>query len=924
MTADQSAAEESIRALARDLVEEMAAGRAVELSNRMAARDVPLSEDDDDDELGLAFFQVKTFQRQERTKSGQLITEQVRAHGAQREGLGGGLEHPGGFGGGEAHYVAGAPGHEVRGNISQAKWDANKWKKRTDTAQKTFEAVRDTRQHMQQVQVGSGVQHHLATAQRHLQTAVSTESAEDGKFGEHLSNAHEALAEAHRGITAVSLPEARNAKDRKDMQGVLDRIKGHMQDVDKQAGDVHGAGTKAVAAAAPSFDAKRAKGLDKLSASISSTLDATQGRNGHKNGEQVSEAQQLWNQHGRDSAQALGRAAQQLAFAQGGEHAALPEAYHQLAEAHRGGVEEILSRAQTPEVNAEVRKHLDLIQGHMEALDKIAGTKPDMTRKIVGTSAQHSERAAKVRDDARAAVLDAAEKGNARGVQAAARQHQGLVDPDIEKAAAERAGQVSSDKDAQQLESEFGLKVGDQVTTPEYAGVGPGTITRGSVNNVTITWPGGETSDEYPGDVKAVQPEYPRGASAVYPQVGTHARAVMPGGTFSGAENMGRISPVQQAAVVAQHPAEAELAQARQQMAKFAQREAQRRTSDLSGHIAEMKAAEARYRGIAAEGQYAPLSDEEFAAHKDFVSSQVEAALRAGLATDQQHSLDGKGQVWTPERATLHSEIVKDYMDRQVDVPSERQALFMGGLPGAGKSSTLRSHPNIDLGNYAVLNPDDFKEELMKRGMVPEAPGLSPMESAALVHEESAYLTDLVAHELERRGKNVAWDVTMKNHDITAARIKLLKGKNYRVHSVFVDVPVEKSASRVENRYRKGLEKYRKGDNPLGGRFIPRSVILAGEDTPGVSRAKVTFDRLKPEFASWELHDGSDGQSKLVAKSEPVSSAIPSVEALRKLGNGSTEESAQQAESGKTAEETAGLTQTNPDGTIKSEESESR
>ena len=106
-----------------------------------------------------------------------------------------------------------------------------------------------------------------------------------------------------------------------------------------------------------------------------------------------------------------------------------------------------------------------------------------------------------------------------------------------------------------------------------------------------------------------------------------------------------------------------------------------------------------------------------------------------------------------------------------------------------------------------------------------------------------ADLTDLVAHELERRGKNVAWDVTMKNHDITADRVKLLKRKGYMVHSVFVDVPVEKSADRVETRYRKGVEKYREGKG-MGGRFIPRSVVLAGEAAPGVSRASVTFGQL--------------------------------------------------------------------------------
>ncbi len=37
-----------------------------------------------------------------------------------------------------------------------------------------------------------------------------------------------------------------------------------------------------------------------------------------------------------------------------------------------------------------------------------------------------------------------------------------------------------------------------------------------------------------------------------------------------------------------------------------------------------------------------------------------------------------------------------------------------------------------------MINPDDIKEEMAKRGMIPEVGGLSPMEASDLVHEESS------------------------------------------------------------------------------------------------------------------------------------------------------------------------------------------
>jgi hypothetical protein len=73
-----------------------------------------------------------------------------------------------------------------------------------------------------------------------------------------------------------------------------------------------------------------------------------------------------------------------------------------------------------------------------------------------------------------------------------------------------------------------------------------------------------------------------------------------------------------------------------------------------------------------------------------------------------------------------------------------------------------------------------------------------------------------------------------------------------------------------------------------------------------VSRAPDTFEKLNPEFASWELYDGTKGLPQLVEKSgrqgSPAGTTIPSAEALRRQLDapyvGSTEAEARVAEHG--------------------------
>ena len=256
-----------------------------------------------------------------------------------------------------------------------------------------------------------------------------------------------------------------------------------------------------------------------------------------------------------------------------------------------------------------------------------------------------------------------------------------------------------------------------------------------------------------------------------------------------------------------------------------------------------------------------PLDEKALAEHVKAVESQVDAAVKAGLSTDAQFSLDGKGQVWAPERAKLHNEIVQDLYAKAAHVPNEGKGLFSGGLGGAGKTTTLGNpKTGIDQSQFLTINPDDIKEILAERGMVPDIPGevkLSPMEKVALIHEESSHIANLLAQLAYADKKNVTWDITMASEGSVAKRIAEMKKNGYtNLDAIFVDIPVEGSVTRAMARYQRGMEAYRNGKG-MGGRYVPPSVIRKNASTSFSSANRKNFEALRDQFDNWQVWDNS-------------------------------------------------------------------
>lgn len=263
-----------------------------------------------------------------------------------------------------------------------------------------------------------------------------------------------------------------------------------------------------------------------------------------------------------------------------------------------------------------------------------------------------------------------------------------------------------------------------------------------------------------------------------------------------------------------------------------------------------------------------PLTDAEHAEHVTKVRDLLAKARADGLFTKLQYTIDPDHEQWSEDRTILHDGIIADLYEAAADAPYDRRAILAGGLPGAGKSTVLEKHAGIERSQYLTINPDEIKEEMAKRGMIPEVAGLAPMEAADLVHEESSHIAQRLSRRATREGKNVIWDVTMSSLESTEKRINELRAAGYSpVNGIFVDIPLDVAIRRSDARHREGHDSYLSGRG-LGGRFVPEEVPGSQADPDWGSRNRRTFEQVKPKLDAWLLCDNSvDGRGPVVVDS---------------------------------------------------------
>jgi hypothetical protein len=251
-----------------------------------------------------------------------------------------------------------------------------------------------------------------------------------------------------------------------------------------------------------------------------------------------------------------------------------------------------------------------------------------------------------------------------------------------------------------------------------------------------------------------------------------------------------------------------------------------------------------------------PLTDAEHAGRVRNIRGELDWARDHKLTTDQQHLADPKRGIWSRDRRDAHDSIVDDLYEAASGVPCEHKAIMAGGLGGAGKSSVLEKYAGVDRSQYLTMNPDDIKEALAERGMIPQLEGLSPMEASDLAHEESSHVAKLLAGRAMRDGKNIIWDITMSSTLSTQQRLDDLDRAGYSTRGIFVHIGIAEAVRRADARHRQGHEDYRAGTG-FGGRYVPPEVIEAQADPDWDSRNRRTFEQVKGRFSDWALYDNS-------------------------------------------------------------------
>ena len=273
--------------------------------------------------------------------------------------------------------------------------------------------------------------------------------------------------------------------------------------------------------------------------------------------------------------------------------------------------------------------------------------------------------------------------------------------------------------------------------------------------------------------------------------------------------------------------------------------------------------------GMAAEVVH-PHTQEERAEHIADVFYRLDKADDEGFSSNELHTIDPKGEIWSSDRTLLHHSLLDEIYSKSANVPCDHKALVAGGLSGAGKTTVLANHPEIDRSEYLTINPDEIKEEMARHGMIPDVEGLSPMEASELVHEESSYLARQLALRAQADGKNLIWDITMSDQAKTEQRIADLRESGYtKVDALFVQISVETSLRRTEARYWADQDKWFEGEG-LGGRLIPPEVILRQLDKEWGSGNRKTFEAIKEIVNYWEVRDNSvdDYPARLVERKE--------------------------------------------------------
>jgi len=172
-----------------------------------------------------------------------------------------------------------------------------------------------------------------------------------------------------------------------------------------------------------------------------------------------------------------------------------------------------------------------------------------------------------------------------------------------------------------------------------------------------------------------------------------------------------------------------------------------------------------------------------------------------GIDTQSQYMYENGN--WTPERKALHQKIIDKFFYGRTPVENPT-SYILGGGPASGKTTLLRSGL-VDVPENSVLAAgDDIK------ALLPEYES----KGAVFVHEESSYLSKLIAKKAASESYNVVMDGTGDSSlKSLASKVASMSSLGQSVEGIYVTVDVNTAIAR-------SLERAR-----MTGRYMPESVL---------------------------------------------------------------------------------------------------
>lgn len=211
-----------------------------------------------------------------------------------------------------------------------------------------------------------------------------------------------------------------------------------------------------------------------------------------------------------------------------------------------------------------------------------------------------------------------------------------------------------------------------------------------------------------------------------------------------------------------------------------------------------------------------PLDDEDGQRLIDRLSQPIDADTFEEMAggSAESHLVDnGDGTYsFTPERQQQHREWIEMYLRTTqagdpVTPSDDPTYKIMGGGPAAGKSVMQKQTPDL-IGNMAVLNADEFKDD------IPEYHSTNADKAAAFTHEESSYLVKAATAEGLDRGLDVVLDGTGDSSlNSMLKKIKQARDRGYKVKGYYATIETDEAWRRAQER----------GERT--GRHVPENIV---------------------------------------------------------------------------------------------------